>query len=272
MFWIRFFAVAAIALAGCQTKPLYHGPDFQLAPTPATNAAKTPLVVEIIDQRPWWEHRYYEGNKAFVPLENVRPSPLAHLSDEIQRQARELPTPPQKVQLTLTSFRIVMCDSMADQRDNERDEEYSQRISDAESDDLLGTIAGVLIECGIRAAIQECRQGIEEWGQKERHLKGPPRHLDGKYPLGITCEMRATAKLQWSSGSCRDLDLRTFVNAGELVVGDSTYSDSEAVNAAVLASCAQMAILVKDKIKNPQTSASSDAKKSGPQFTAFGGN
>ena len=67
----------------------------------------TKLDLQIIDARPFWEKRYYEGHVTLVPLENLKPSPLAHLENVIRMKSEELPDPPCKATLTLQSFRLV---------------------------------------------------------------------------------------------------------------------------------------------------------------------
>src|SRR5260370_11270929 len=104
------FAVVLIALAGCKTKPIYHGPNYPLAEFP-DKAAAGPVAVEIVDARPFWEKRYYEGGTAFLPLENLRPSPIPLLTEAIQREAQGLPSPPTRVVVKLNSFRIAIPDN-----------------------------------------------------------------------------------------------------------------------------------------------------------------
>src|SRR6266446_6486765 len=147
-------AMVLIALAGCKSKPIYHGPNYPLAEFP-DKAAAGPVAVEIVDARPFWEKRYYEGGTAFLPLENLRPSPLPLLTEEIQREAQGLPSPPSRVVVKLNSFRIVMRDSKQEEADEAVLDEQQQRLDEAEPDDFFGTLISILAEDGIRRLIRE---------------------------------------------------------------------------------------------------------------------
>jgi hypothetical protein len=265
-------AIMLIALAGCKSKPIYHGPNYPLAEFP-DKAAAGPVAVEIVDARPFWEKRYYEGGTAFLPLENLRPSPMPLLNEEIQREAQGLPSPPNRVVVKLNSFRIVIRDNKQEEADKAIADDQQQCLDDADPDDLVGTLIGILLEDGIRGLIRECRRGIEEWGQKERHLKGPPRSLDGKYELGASCEIRAVATLEWSNGQRRDVPLRALVNSEELSPENGIpFGRNNDVRAAVLAACNQVASEWKERTLHPNVPAENPAPLvPAPQFSAFSG-
>jgi hypothetical protein len=265
-------AFLVVLLAGCKTKPIYHGPNYPLAEFP-DKAAVGPVAVEIVDARPFWEKRYYEGGTAFLPLENLRPSPLPLLTEAIQREAQCLPTPPNRVVVKLNSFRIVLRDNKQEEGDKAIADDQQQRLDDADPDDLFGTLIGTLLEDGIRGLIRECRRGIDEWGQKDRHLKGPPHSLDGDYELGASCEIRAVATLEWSNGQRRDVKLGALVNGEELSPENGVrFGRKNDVRAAVLAACNQVASEWKERTLHPTLPTDNTRRVPAPQFSAFSGN
>jgi hypothetical protein len=268
---ITIAAWLVLLLAGCQSKPIYRGPNYSLNEFP-DQAVVGPVAVDFVDARPFWEKRYYEGGTAFVPLENLRPSPLPLLTEEIQREARCLPTPPNRVIVKLSSFRIVMRDNKQEEADKAVAEKQQQELDDAEPSEIFGTIVGIVMEGCVRTIIEECRLNIEEWKQKELHLQGPPRQLDGHYELGVSCEIRAVASLEWSNGQRRDVPLRALV-AGEELTPDTgvPYGKNNNVRAAVFAACSQIAAECKQGILQPNATAEKPHEAPNPQFTAYSG-
>jgi hypothetical protein len=258
-------AFLLMLLGGCKTKPIYHGPNYALGDLSGVVPAE-PLALEVVDARPWWEHRYYDGYFKFVPMENLRPSPLPFIAEEVQRQASALSDPPRHVKLMIDSFRVVWYDAAEEAEEKAKTFVLTE---DFEADDFQGLVAAIMAE-GVAQAVYRsillCRDGVIEWGQKERHLHGPPRHVKEVYPEGLSCDLRASAELEWKDGRKQIVQMRALVNAAAMM-----DENSDAMRNTVMAACVQAAQQLAERVKNPN--AGQDARSSLPiQFTAFGGN
>ncbi len=258
-------AYALLALCGCTSKPIYHGPNYTLQDVPA-GAVASNLDLKVVDGRPDWERRYYEGTVTCVPLENLRPSPFGYLSDAIKLEIDKLPGPPCQVELTVNSFRVVFSEEEkkkeAERRKNESDEGLQVEDDDSVAGMMVSTfLIGPLLEIGklgLAGCYEQIREGVSEWGPKERHLKGPPRQMKEHYCDGRTCDIRATALLEWPDGRMRTLNLRGL-------------NTSDEINPAVVAACNLVAQELNQMIRNPNTSLQKDASRQ-PAYTAYGGN
>jgi hypothetical protein len=258
-------ALLILAFAGCKTKPLYPGPNYSLGDLP-TVAPAQPAAVEVVDARPWWEHRYYDGFFKFVPLENMRPSPMPFLAEEVQKQANTLPDPPARIKLSVDSFRVIWYDAAEEEKEQTKTFVLTE---DYEADDfreLLGAIFAEGIAQAFYRSVLLCRDGINEWGQKERHLHGPPRHIKDKYPEGLSCDLRVSAELAWSDGRRMTVPVRALVNAGAM-----EDDQSDAMRNTVLAACIQVAHSWAAKTRNPGSREDLPVPKL-PSFTANSGD
>jgi hypothetical protein len=258
-------ALLVLSFAGCKTKPIYPGPNYSLGDLP-NGAPQQPVALEVVDARPWWERRYYDGYFKLVPLENLRPSPLPFLAEEMQQQASALPDRPERIKLMIDSFRVVWYDAAEEEKEKTKTFVLTE---DYEADDfreLVGAIAAEGIAQAAYRSLLLCRDGMIEWGQKERHLHGPPRHVKEKYPEGLSCDLRVSAELEWSDGRRRTVQTRALVNAAAM-----QDDQSDELRNTVLAACTQVAHSWAEKAKN-QKSIEEDPPKPPAQFTAFGGD
>jgi len=263
-------ALMLLALAGCKTKPIYPGTNYQLNEIPE-KAPQGPVALEIEDSRPWWEKRYYEGYFQMVPLENLKPSPLPLLAQDIQRQATELPDPPQRAKVVLESFRVVIYDKAKEEEELNRTFVLTDDFEPEKPEDILGGIFGECIAQMVYAAALLSRDGLSEWGHKERHLHGPPRHIKDEYPEGLSCDLRATAYLEWTDGRKQTMKLHALTSGASLTEDQwSRFEGGDQMGAAVITAIDVLAQQWAARIKDP---TAGEAKKGvTPQFTSYSGN
>jgi hypothetical protein len=231
------WAVLLMFSAGCKSFPLAPGPEIGLAAPPPVGAGAFPL--EVVDARPAWERRYYEGDISFLPLENVTPSPWPHLQRELDNQFAEMPDRPCRGKLVVRSFRVIVNDEervqaaeeerhQAEQERKDRDRETNRQLREAgmrvkdDDDDPLGEIFGeamteVVVELGKLAY-----GGLKTLATGKRTLRGPPRQLGEDYGPDATCQIKATATLEWPDGRSEHRDLCVTVNSAVLEKSDGS--------------------------------------------------
>jgi hypothetical protein len=104
-------AVVLLCLAGCHPISRYD------LTTTAPPSGAVPLEVNLKDERPGWERRFYlaghdgvrlRNNVTFVPVEKFAPSPWDLLRDELNSRYASVGAQPTRVDLTLRSFRTVV--------------------------------------------------------------------------------------------------------------------------------------------------------------------
>jgi hypothetical protein len=263
-------AMVLLAFAGCKTKPLYHGTNYQLNEVPE-KAPIGPVALEIEDSRPWWEKRYYEGYFQMVLLENLKPSPLPLLAQEIQRQATELPDPPQRARVVLDSFRVVIYDKAKEEEEQNRTFVLTDDFEPEKPEDIFGGILGECIAQIVYGVALLSRDGIAEWGHKERHLHGPPRHIKDEYPEGLNCDIRATAYVEWADGRTQTMKLHALTS-GTVLTEDqwSRFEGGDQMGAAVVTAIDVLAKEWATRIKDP--TAGEVKKGVTPQFKSYSGN
>jgi hypothetical protein len=276
--------VLAVFLSGCHSQPTAPAVTYTLD-VPTSLVVPAPLAVDIEDDRPDWERHAYEGTFAFVPLESLQPSPLAHLMEDIEREAKGLEDPPSTVRLQLQSFRIVVSSEgpepttpglypLPGSSDNSPSSGWSNGKGAYQGGGInaVWELAFLVTFVGIYEAGLAGYDGIVYLAYSRRHHRSRPRGLREEYPPGVTCEIQVHATLEWQDDRKQEMDLRSVINPGERPLHADPNSCQEDLREAVQTACAQLASDWRAKILDPQALGQPVKPRREPAFTAYSGH
>jgi hypothetical protein len=265
--WLLMLAVSA--LSGCHKQEIANGSHFNLDSIP-DQRLEAPTVT-VTDARPAWERRTYSGTFTLIPLENLHPSPLQHLQHIFREETAGLSEPPSDVQLVLQSFRVV-ANSEAPRPNIDGLAWPTGPIDFGPSGSPGGAAFAVAFYVTI-VLVAETAVISYEAGKLVaydlRHAHDRPKELRDAYDPGLTCDIRATAALQWRDGKRREIDLRAVVH-GSGIAADAGWQNE--LRAAVQGACTQLALECKDRILHPEAANSPVRKLIVPAYTAYSGN
>src|SRR5262249_26207786 len=89
--------------AGCMG-PQYYTPPPEKVPAPVNVGGTT---VQVVDQRPEWEKKPFTGVACLYHLGKAHPGAWEQLADEADSVVAALPQKPERVEVDVTSFRLV---------------------------------------------------------------------------------------------------------------------------------------------------------------------
>ncbi|MFL5245988.1 MAG: hypothetical protein ACJ8FY_28290 [Gemmataceae bacterium] len=182
-----------------------------------------------------------------------------------------LPDPPNNLRLVLGSFRVVA--------NTEEPRPYIAPLAFPGGPTNLGSgcnsAAGALVLlafCVAVVVVAETAVISYEAGTLAvhdlRHAYDRPKELREAYDRGLTCDIHATASLEWPDGRRREIDLRGLVHGSETLADREWQSE---IRTSVQGACTQMALECKNRVLHPEAVASSVNKPKAPAFTAYGG-
>jgi hypothetical protein len=102
-----------------------------------------------------------------------------------------------------------------------------------------------------------------------RHAYDRPKELHDAYDRGLTCDIQATASLEWSDGRRREIDLRGLIHGSETLVDREWQNE---IRDSVQGACTQMALECRDRLLHPEAARSAVNKPLVPAYTAYSGN
>jgi hypothetical protein len=272
-------ALLLVLLAGCKNHDPIRQNMIDVRPSPIEReqapALDHPVTIEVVDARPDWERRPFDGTCSLIPLERLDPAPEQLLKAELQSSAGDLPDLPSAVRLEIQSFRVV--NSTEDPFIHETHSCRSP-ITPIFPDGIGGGgpwMAAVAVAClGI---LGTAVVGIWTYDQATelihayRHAHGRPPEMGESYARGVTCDLRAVVVSDWPNGEHREIALREVINhAPQASERTPAYTTADAVRDAVNGVCRQLACDWHERILNPASSAGSGVVV--PVYTAYSGN
>jgi hypothetical protein len=271
-----FFLLFVLVLSGCHKQAISQGPHFNLDNPPAKRL-EAPVAVTIIDPRPDWERRYFEGDVTLFPLEQMTPPPTERLRWEIEDQACRLAEQPCKVSLNLQSFRAAHCTyanlpSLQPLWFGLPNEPIYQASGgqDYFAVALLGLYVAAVgtVDAGILgydAAVAAMRS--------VHNSRSRPRELLIDYPAGVACDMRVNATVAWPNGHHQEMELHAQVNRSDLPSNNGPSADlAEDIRLVVQAACTALGQEFKERIVHPEGQSEPKEKARTPAFSAYSGN
>jgi hypothetical protein len=269
-------SVVAFALAGCQTHRISKDTVFNLDNVPV-DQVEGPVEVTIVDARPEWEKKPFDGNVSLVPLENLVPSPIQRLEREFQNRARELRERPLKVSFELQSFRVVFKDSdpfphleeliLPDFGSNNNLSSVSSSGGELVVLGVIVAVVGVLdlaiLSYDVTLTTAHCI----------RHSRRRLKELVADYSPGLTCDLLVAAKVEWPNGKIEEMNLGATVNRSSLRVEDGGAPGREHdLRLVVNAACSSVAREFKQRILDPKAEILPPTREVKPAFTAYSGD
>ena len=214
-------------LCGCfTTRPIAHGPWYDLHPV-VPSAASSLIQVSINDKRPKWERNYYQGSKnpdrtgngfTFIPIESFTPKILEKLSQELKQNLSSLNEAPERVEIDLKSFRVVLNEEGVETPPKE---EFPVKFEwFDEDDDFFQTLTKAVVGGVALLGVATVAYIVPEAAHAERILPGPPKELPEAYGEDVTCELSASVQLHWSGG--RQLECEVHEKAHSMSYHSST--------------------------------------------------
>ncbi|MDB5311664.1 MAG: hypothetical protein JWO38_5866 [Gemmataceae bacterium] len=195
-----------LLVVGCSVKKYYTPPPEQL-PQPA-DANGVRVVIE--DARPEQERQPFTGPVCLYHPSRVKPNPWDQLVNETRAVAAAMPEKPEKVEIVVTSFRLV------------------------QKDDLLAkkaaTVGRPMVANPVRqsgppdptASGQNSSPAGSDTGPgKDSLLWG---FLDG-HPTGASCAVRATVRFIYPGGRDQRVNVDRIA-AGQNLSGTKYYGDA----------------------------------------------
>jgi hypothetical protein len=229
--FLRTTAAAVLFLAiGCKTPP----PPPKEAVPPPFNA--NGVAFTFSDERHEWEKQQVSGPTTIYRLGRVSPNPWSQLSKETESFVAALPEKPARVDVFVTSFRLVR-------------KEDKKSIHDPSDDVTIGkqSVAGLNAKQNA-VAYEQLRMGSQNRDQKSLDTVGKnllfadgqpavgvqngmpeePDEIPGslaEHPPGASCRVRATVRLTYADGREKVLDVKAIA-AGQNTTGSQYYGEA----------------------------------------------
>jgi hypothetical protein len=225
---------------GCQTAPTV--PAEQIPPP--SRASGSWVVVE--DQRPDWERQPFTGRVTLFRPGKVYPSPWAQLAKEAEAVVAALPEKPERVDVTVVSFRLVHKDGahapLPDPSDNvrigNRPVSAFNKLSNGPDYERLksATQAGDVTTANAVGAGLVFQNGDPSVGVTAPRTSAEdttPGAL-GEHPTGASCRVRAVVRVVFPGGREQQIDVQV-VATGQNLSGSKYYGEAldDAVKSAV---------------------------------------
>ena len=204
------------AFGGCAGLQYYNPPPDQ--PPPPTQVGST--VVQIVDERPEWERKPFTGDECLYHLGKCKPDAWAQLSEEVQAAVAAMPQKPERVEVVVTSFRLV---NRPDKRKPYRDLSAGPNPNPQLANSPVGRrLAALDAE---RAVPRDTRLPPESRTRLDLTFASDddPRRKIQEHPLGSSCAIQATVRVVYPGGQEQSVDVKTIARGqevpGELYTG-----------------------------------------------------
>jgi hypothetical protein len=264
-----------VFLAGCKNHDPIRQNMIDVRPRPVDREQKPvldhPVTVEVVDARPDWERRSFDGTFSLIPLERLDPAPKQLLRAELQACAGDLLEKPRTVRLELQSLRVV---NSAEDPFIHKTRDYTWPIfpmfAGGGPEAAVAAVACIGIMGAVVAGVWSYDQATELI-HAYRHAHGRPPEMGEDHAPGVTCDLRAIVVSDWPDGQHREIALREVINhAPQTSERAPAYSTADALRDAVNGVCRQLACDWHERILNPASNAGSSIVV--PVYTAYSGN
>lgn len=204
-------AACAIA-AGCTGPQYYTAPPDTVAPDRTVDG----VSFRIVDQRPEWEKKPFTGVVCLYHLGKAHPDAWTQLADETNAVVGQMPQKPERVEVTVQSFRLVRsADSVPKYRDlsagpnaNPQMQLAQHTRANAEQRDrTLGR------DGGSNAARTDAGDGPPNKVAAVFASKDDPRRALAEHPAGASCRIQVSIKLTFAGGEAKTIDFTTMSRA-----------------------------------------------------------
>jgi hypothetical protein len=197
------WAGVVLLMVGCTAKKYYTPPPEQLPPPADVNGVK----VTIEDARPELERRPFTGPVCLYHPSRVKPSPWDQLVTETQTVVAAMPEKPERVDVVVTSFRLVLKDDLSAKKHGDR----PMVANPVRPDKADPTTSGQ----GNSPAESETgpEKGSWLWGFLDAH------------PAGASCAVKATVRFVYPGGREQAVDVDRIA-AGQNLTGTKYLGDA----------------------------------------------
>ena len=203
--------VACAVGVGCVGPQYYSPPPEQLPPIADVGGT----AVQLTDQRPEWEKKPFTGVVCLYHLGKAHPSAWAQLAEEANAAVAAMPQKPQRVEVAVTSFRLVRAGDTAPRfRDwsagpsanpGARTQEMI-RANGEERERRLAQNGSVSGSAPSRATGDHVGTDVEVAFASQ----DDPRRMLRDHPVGASCAIRATVRLVFPDGREQTVDVKTI--------------------------------------------------------------
>ncbi|MBN9118293.1 MAG: hypothetical protein J0I06_03885 [Planctomycetes bacterium] len=203
-------AVCAVGV-GCNSPQYYTAPAEQL-PQPVNIGGTT---VQIVDQRPDWEKKPFTGAVCLYHLDKAHPGAWAQLADETNAVVAALPQKPERVEVAVTSFRLV--------RSGDTGKRYRDINNAPNVNPNIQMQASMRADDERREQQRRDREGITGATDKQIAADKPgndiellfaskddPRRMLREHPIGASCSIQAKVRLVYPGGREQTVDVNAI--------------------------------------------------------------
>ena len=220
-----------LLLAGCQTAP--PPKSHEVIPPPFTAHGAT---VTISDERHAWEKEQHAVGPATVyRISRAFPNAWTQLAKETEAVVGEMPEKPQRVDVFVTSFRLVR----KEDRPSIHDPSDNVKIGRQSVKDLNGTQNKLAYEQLKQANANGDQKAVNAIGSNLLFADGNPSlAVQGQpaepeessdalmqHPAGASCRVRATVRLTYADGREKLLDVQAIC-AGQNTSGTQYWGEA----------------------------------------------
>lgn len=218
----------AICVASGCSKPVFYQPPPEQLPLPANINGTT---VQIVDQRPDWEKKPFTGVVTLYHLGRAHPDGWKQLSDEVNAVVAAMPQKPARVEVLVTSFRLVLVegnskpyrDLSAGPNPNPQLAQTPQAMGrpSPDGDRPRGSNSATDGQ-GDHSGALDAALWFAPKDDPRRHLRD--------HPPGSSCSIQATVRLVSSNGQAQSFDVKTFARGQnkDQYYGDATEQAARA--------------------------------------------
>lgn len=200
--------VVAFAVgAGCVGPQFYTPPPEQVPPAADVGGS----TVQLLDQRPEWEKKPFTGVVCLYHLGKAQPNAWGQLTEETNAIVSAMPQKPQRVEVAVTSFRLVRAGDTA------------PRFRDWSAGPNANP--GARTQAMVRANAEEREQRLSQSGSAPSRTAGDrvgnevemtftskddPRRMLTDHPVGASCAIQAKVQLTFADGREQTVEIKTI--------------------------------------------------------------
>lgn len=210
---VLWMGVCVLAVGCGSTGGKYTPPPEQLPPPIDVGGA----TVVIDDQRPDWERQPFTGSVTLYHLGRVKPSPWEQLAKQTETIVAAMPQKPQRVTVTVVSYRLVRRDDKAtrDAQEAHRKEATANNLTGQNPDPSVNykygqsplgnqqTASTALGQLGSNPLRQSTG-----WAMGFVKPRGGYNDTLFEHPPGASCELTAVVELLDHDGQTRTVNVK----------------------------------------------------------------
>lgn len=237
------WVAVCFAVVGCQSanRTHYAAPPDQL-PGPS-QVGGTGIVID--DHRPDWEKRPFTGSISLYHLGKVKPNPWDQLARETEAVVGMMPQKPERITVTVTSFRLVKKDigapaTVADPVQVRVGDRTNDQLNQADSANKWNYQTAVAAQrAGDNLTAQQALGVIAGQGPSTGPKSKPPaiglgvgsvkpaENTDAfaEYPPGANCEIHAVVRMSLPSGQEQVLQVKGL-GSGQNTSGTAYWGEA----------------------------------------------